>query len=61
MVNSITSSLSIVKILTKRRSKNKFLSKKNYISGLHMQEAIFKVNTVKDVAKTYIKIMFTIW
>ena len=23
--------------------------------GLHMQEAIFKVNTVKEVAKIYIK------
>ena len=26
-----------------------------------MQEAIFKVNTVKEVAKIYIKIMVTIW
>ena len=34
---------------------------KNYIFGLHMQETIFKVNTVKEVAKIYIKMMFTIW
>ena len=31
------------------------------IFGLHMQEAIFKVNTVKEVAKGYIKTMFNIW
>ena len=33
-------------------------SKTSYISGLHMQEAIFEVNPVKEVAKIYIKITF---
>ena len=29
--------------------------------GLDMQEAIFKVNTVKEVAKIYVKMTFKIW
>ena len=32
----------------------------NYIFPLHMQEAIFK-DTVKEVAKIYIKMIFKIW
>ena len=45
----------------KTKIKKQIFANKNYIFGLHMQEAIFKVNTVKEVAKIYIKMMFTIW
>ena len=53
MTNTITKSLNIVTILTKQRSKNINFCRENYIFGLHMQEAIFKVNTVKEVYGDY--------
>ena len=45
----------------KTKIKKQIFVNKNYILGLHMQETIFKVNTVKEVAKIHIKMMFTIW
>ena len=61
MMNRITRSLNIVTILTKQRSKNINFCQSNYIFSLNMQEAIFKVNTVKEVHKIYIEMIFTIW
>ena len=52
--------LNIVAILTIRKRKKSFFQL-NYIFGLHMQEAIFNVNTIKKVTKIYIKMVFKIW
>ena len=52
--------LNIVAILTIRKKKKSFFQL-NYIFGLHMQEAIFNVNTIKKVTKIYIKMVFKIW
>ena len=60
-MSSITRNLNIVAILTKNKDRKQIFCQKNYIFGLHMQEAIFKVNTVKEIPKIYIKMMFKIW
>ena len=46
MMKSITRSLNIVEILTKNKNPKPIFSK-NYLFGLHIQDAIFKLNTVK--------------
>ena len=59
-MNSITRNLNIAAILTKNKNQKQIFCQYNYIFGLHMQEAIFKVNTLKEIAKIYIKMMFKI-
>ena len=60
-MNSVIRSLNIVAILTKTKIENKCFCQKNYIFTLHMQEATYKANAAKEVAKIYIKMMFKIW
>ena len=45
----------------KTKIKKQIFINKNNIFGLHMQEATFKVNTLKEVAKICIKMIFAIW
>ena len=46
MMKSITRSLNIVEILTKNKNPKPIFSK-NYLFGLHIQDAIVKLNIVK--------------
>ena len=60
-MNSITRSLNIGAILTKNKDqKQTFLSIKLHIWLTHARSPC-KVNTVKEVAKIYIKMMFKTW
>ena len=61
MMNSITRRLNRVAILTKNKDRNKTFVDETIYSAYTYQDAIFKVNKVKEVAKICIKIMFKIW
>ena len=60
MMHSITRSLNSYNF-DKTNIKKQIFANKNYLFGLHMLDAIVKVNTVKEIPKLDIKSMLTIW